>query len=205
MPREVSPFFSGALRRRKLIPKPEKVLTVFMQRCQMSNVLGEVDGYSFISAIFHLLKKQGIWPKGRSAIPCLIDICSQTTEKCFYLPCATITVCQKAKKALNYTWLVAGFWYFNAMCSILASFFVSSFHFKRCHLGRSTAKSIDLCAGGTHRAHPSSSFFWKKSCRTRRSKWPFQLSPIASGGCWAFLSAPNILHSFRDLPSHSHC
>lgn len=55
-----------------------------------------------------------------------------------------------------------------------------------------------------HQAHPSSSSFWKKSCRTDRSNWPFQLSPIASGGCWPFLSAPSILHFFTDLPNHSH-
>lgn len=132
-----------------------------MQRCQMSNVLGEADGRSFISAMFHLLKWQGIWPKGRSAISCLIGVCSQTTEKCFYLPCAIITVHQKAKKALNYTWLVAGFWYFNVMCSIVASFFVSSLHFKCCHLGRSAAKEgyLSLCWRNSTRwiplPHPS--------------------------------------------------
>lgn len=74
-----------------------------MQRRQMIHVLGKTNGGSFISAMFHLLKQQRTWPKGRSVISCLIDICSPTTEKCFYLPCAIITVHQKAKKALNYT------------------------------------------------------------------------------------------------------
>lgn len=55
-----------------------------------------------------------------------------------------------------------------------------------------------------HQAHPSSSPFWTKSCRTHRSNWPFQLPPIASGGCWAFRSASNILHFFTDLPKHSY-
>lgn len=119
-------FFSGAQRRKKHILKPEKVLTVFMQRCQMINVLGETDGGSFISAMFHLLKQQRTWPKGKSVISCLIDICSPTIEKCFYLSCAIITGHQKAKKALNYTWLVAGVWYFNATCSIVACFCVLS-------------------------------------------------------------------------------
>lgn len=127
-----------------------------MQRCQMSNVLGEASGGSFISAVFHLLKQQGIWPKGRSAISCLIDICSQITEKCFCLPCEIITVHQKAKKTLNYTWLVAGVWYFNATCSIVASFFVSSLHFKRCHLGQSTAKQgyLSVCWRNSTRLIP---------------------------------------------------
>lgn len=76
-----------------------------MQRCQMNNVLGEEDGVSFIS-VFHLLEQQRIWPKGISAISCLIDICSQITEKRFYLPRVIIAVHQKAKKALTCCWLL---------------------------------------------------------------------------------------------------
>ena len=164
MPSEMSLFFSEALRRRNYVPKPEKVLTVFMQRCHMSNVLGEADGSSFISAVFHLLKQQRIWPKGRSAISCRIDFCSKTTEKFFYLLCIIITVHQKAKKALNYTWLVTGVWYFNVTFSIVASFFVSSLHFKPCHLGQSTAKQgyLSVCWRNSTRLillpHPSKTY-----------------------------------------------
>lgn len=49
-------YFSGAQKSKKHILKPEKVLTVFMQRCQMINVLGETDGGSFISTMFQPLE-----------------------------------------------------------------------------------------------------------------------------------------------------
>lgn len=65
------------------------------------------------------------------------------------------------------------------------------------------SKAIYLCAGGTP---PGSSLFLtclKKSCGTHRSNWLFQLSPIASGACRAFFSAPTILNFFTYLSNHS--
>lgn len=71
-------------------------------------------------------------------------------------------------------------------------------------LGKALQRLFICVLEELHQAHPPSSPAWKKSCWTHRSNWLFQLSPIASGACRAFFSAPTILNFFTDLPNHSH-
>lgn len=56
------------------------------------------------------------------------------------------------------------------------------------------SNAIYVCAGGTLLGLSLFLTHQKKFCSTKKSNWPFQLSPIHFGRSWGFLSALNIFH-----------